>query len=190
MNAIKIIAISGASGCGKTSVVKLLAKEFNCPYLFFDDHTDKNTYPKEMKTWLDEGANVSKIKTPKFMSAINKLKTESDCQFIFIEEPFGRERDVFTHLIDGVVLLDVPLEICLARIIKRNIAYAHGNRNGDACSSITNFLMRYEEHLRDIYKEAVEQVRGNSDLIIEGTPTIESTVKIIADWLDRLKIGK
>jgi uridine kinase len=41
----KVIAVSGASGSGKTTMVKLLAQRLNCPALFFDDYADNNTYP-------------------------------------------------------------------------------------------------------------------------------------------------
>ncbi|PKG80650.1 hypothetical protein CXF85_21245 [Colwellia sp. 75C3] len=61
MNSTKVVAISGVSGAGKTTIVKQLAKEFNCPFLLFDDHTDKETYPENMKAWLKSGANVSLI---------------------------------------------------------------------------------------------------------------------------------
>jgi uridine kinase len=49
MNKSKVVAISGVSGSGKTTTIKKLAKEFNCPFILFDDHTDKDTYPHSMK---------------------------------------------------------------------------------------------------------------------------------------------
>lgn len=41
MNNIKVVAVSGVSSSGKTTIVKQLANEFNCPFILFDDHTDK-----------------------------------------------------------------------------------------------------------------------------------------------------
>ena len=120
MSNTKVVAISGISGAGKTSIVKQLASEFNCPFLLFDDHTDKDTYPQDMKCWLIKGADVSFIKTPKFVSALVSLLSNNRSQYIFIEEPFGKERDAMLPLIDYVVLLDQPLELCLARIIRRH----------------------------------------------------------------------
>ena len=176
---IIVVAISGASGCGKTSVVKLLSKMFNCPYLLFDDHIDKNSYPKDMKNWLGKGANVSDIKTPKLVDSLRNLILTSNSQFVFIEEPFGRERDSIASLIDYVVLLDMPLEICLSRIIKRNIE----NYGNDALAFIPNYLGKYEDHLRDVYLEAVNQVRQNSDLIINQVDSISVVTNTVANQL-------
>ncbi|GAC19992.1 nucleoside/nucleotide kinase family protein [Paraglaciecola arctica] len=120
MNNIKVVAVSGASGAGKTTIVKELADEFDCPFLLFDAHTDNSTYPKNIKNWLKNGANVSLIKTPRFVTSLESLISKNDSRFIFIEEPFGKERDSMSSLIDFVVLLDQPLELCLARIIKRH----------------------------------------------------------------------
>jgi len=180
MNEMKIVAISGASGCGKTSTIKKLSQKFNCPYLLFDDHTEKDTYPTEMKTWFDKGADVNAIKTPKFTKALNQLKIENAHQYVFIEEPFGRERECLTLLIDYVVLLDTPLEICLTRIIRRNI----NNASKDSYRFITPYLVRYEDHLRDIYQECVNQVRINNDLVIAERHSSELTSKLIGDWLE------
>lgn len=100
MNNTKVVAVSGASGAGKTTIVKQLANEFDCPFLLFDDHTDKSTYPQNMRNWLKNGANVSLIKTPTFVFSLENLILTNSSRYIFIEEPFGKERDSMSSLID------------------------------------------------------------------------------------------
>tara|TARA_R110002153_G_scaffold6556_18_gene30075 strand:- start:1126 stop:1680 length:555 start_codon:yes stop_codon:yes gene_type:complete len=179
MNNIKVVAVSGASGAGKTTIVKELANEFDCPFLLFDAHTDKSTYPQNMKNWLKNGANVSLIKTPKFVTSLESLISKNDSRFIFIEEPFGKERDSMSSLIDYVVLLDQPLELCLARIIKRHTEQP----SSDSICSISNYLDKYEDHFREIYISAVKQVRNKSDLIFNEVVSIKDTTDYIANWL-------
>ena len=181
-NKPKVIAISGVSGAGKTAAVKLLAKSFNCPYLLFDDHTDMRTYPQDMKRWLNNGANVSLIQTPKFVSALQALRSTNSSRFIFIEEPFGRERDSMSLLIDYVVFLDQPLELCLSRIIKRHTDNLTGD-NSASLSSIANFLDKYQDHFREIYIKAANKVSLNCDLIISGNISIKDTENTISNWL-------
>lgn len=184
---MKVIAISGVSGSGKTSVIKQLSKELSCSYLLFDDYinesinesSDENTYPKNMKAWFENGADKSSIKTPKFISSIRDLKQKNNEPFIFIEEPFGKNRDSISSLIDYVILLDTPMEICLSRVIMRNIKHP----SNDSLISIPKYLSMYDGHFREIYIEATNQVRENCDLIIKEVVSTELTAQLITNWL-------
>lgn len=182
MNKAQIVAISGVSGAGKTTIVKRLAKHFNCPFLLFDDYSEPQTYPEDMKRWLKNGANVSLIRTPKFVSALQTLSSTNNSPFIFIEEPFGRERDSMSPLIDYVFLLEQPLELCLSRIIKRHTDNLT-RENSASLSSIASFLDKYHDHFREIYIKAADKVSHNCDLIISGNVSIEDTENTISNWL-------
>ena len=179
MSQVKVIAISGASGCGKTTLVKNLADEFKCPSLHFDDFVVNNAYPANMKKWYENGANVSEIKTPELASALGKLIRNNNSKYVFLEEPFGRERDSISSLIDYVVLLDQPMEICLSRVIQRNI----DNPTPDSLNSISRYLANYDDHFRDIYIEAVNQVRGNCNLSIRDVISVQECTRLIGNWL-------
>lgn len=183
LSSSKIITVSGASGSGKTSVVRRLAVQYDCPYLLFDEHLDKNSYPENMKHWFEVSADVNAFKTPKLIDALTQLKATGHQKFIFVEEPFGRQRDAIAPLIDSVILLDPPLEICLCRLIKRNLEY----HEGELPSSIVQYLANYEDHFRDIYLECVNEVRQNCDLVIEQNDTIDLAIQSISQWLETQK---
>lgn len=179
MNTTKVVAISGASGCGKTALVKQLADTFNCPYLHFDDYVDENSYPNDMHKWLNDGASLSAIKTPNLVIELQKLLAHKKCKFIFIEEPFGRERETMRLLIDYVILLDHPLEICLARVVNRSI----NNPMADSLTLLPKYLANYQSYYRNCYLEAVNQVRNNSDYIISDLVSVEATANLVINWL-------
>ena len=193
---MKVIAISGVSGCGKTSVIKHLSERLSCQSLLFDDYTDENTYPSDMKHWLKSGADVSVIKTPLFVDALKRLKATynrpSVCNenpniercnseiyssdFILIEEPFGRCRSSIAPLVDYVILLDVPMEVCLSRVIMRNINHP----KADSLDAIPKYLSMYDDHLRGVYIAATDQVRAKCDLVIQDVDSIEATGNVIS----------
>jgi len=179
MNNTKVIAVSGASGAGKTTIVKQLATKFDSQFLLFDHHTSDDTYPNDMKKWFESGANVSAIKTPDFVRALQELIANSTSEYIFVEEPFGKERDSISALIDYVVLLDQPLELCLARVIQRHTDQADLH----SLNLIANYLANYQAYLRDVYISAVNQVRANSDLTINEVASIRDITNIISQWL-------
>ena len=176
----KVVAISGASGAGKTTLVKHLAKRFNCPFLLFDDYVDEHTYPINMKQWRHLGADVSLIKTPALATSIAKLVRSTRSRFIFIEEPFGRERKSISTIIDYVILLDQPMALCLARIIQRNVK----SPSTKIPDSLAQFLKNYEDHFKAIYITTVNQVRKNSDLIYNNISPVDILANDISQWLE------
>lgn len=176
----KIVAISGASGAGKTTIVKRLASHFSASSLFFDDFVEKTTYPSDMQQWYNLGADVSQIKTPQFTDALLDLKQTTSNHYIFIEEPFGYLRETMKDHIDAVVLLDTPLEICLARIISRHCK--HGTE--EDINNIDMFLIKYLAYFRNIYKITVEQIRESSDLVLSKEQSIDGAVDSICNWFE------
>ncbi|MFY8298962.1 hypothetical protein AAEU28_09360 [Pseudoalteromonas sp. SS15] len=178
MKQTKVIALSGVSGAGKTSVIKRLAEEFNSPTLLFDDFVEPDTYPLDMKAWLHQGANVSQIKSPRFTKALSELKVHSDSQMIFIEEPFGRERAEIAHLIDYVIMLDMPMEVCLSRVIQRHLTHSN-----DSSTTLSNYLRKYDDHLRDVYIRVSNKVRENSDLAVTELEDVVGLASMLSKWL-------
>lgn len=182
MNRAKVVAVSGVSGSGKTSIVKQLSATFSSPALFFDEYTDINTYPKDMKLWFKNGSNVSEIKTPRLINQLNHLIESCTDEFIFIEEPFGKCRDSISPLIDLVVFLDMPMEVCLSRLIMRNINHSEI----DSLKSIPKYLAMYDDHFRTIYIESSNQIRERCDLKVTQVESLESTANLISNWLQRI----
>ena len=188
MSKPQIIAISGASGSGKTQLVKQLAKAYQCPSLFFDDYVDNNTYPKDMHSWFLRGADASQILTPRFKTKVEALQNSLwGVEFIFIEEPFCRQRASMAGLIDHVILLDTALELCLGRIMKRSLV----SQQDSSSAQVIRYLANYEAYFRDIYLHSVNKVRNNCDLVVNGNTTSEVTVNTLSDWLDsKLCLGE
>lgn len=136
--------------------------------------------------WLESGVDLNEIKTPAFIRALEELTLSCGAPYIFIEEPFGRCRAQISKYIDYVVLLDLPLEVCLSRVITRNINTPHV----DSRNAISKYLHVYDDYLSAIYANVVEQVRHTCDLTVTEVLSLSKTVVLVERWLARQRISQ
>lgn len=178
--------------------------------LFFDDYASVSHYPKDIKKWLQDGADLDEWKTPAFIDDIKKLKSGTSItapdksrviepsQFIVIEEPMGRNRKKLKDLIDFVVVIDTPFEIALTRRLLRSINYtfpdgfSHNNEKQQNASIMLlkhfeDYLTGYVEYYRDLYVVVHKLTVQNCDLIVDGTlPTEIAAHKVIHEVKEKL----
>ena len=56
-----VVAVSGISGAGKTSVIRRASELLESAVgLYFDDYAAASTYPPDLKEWVERGANVDR----------------------------------------------------------------------------------------------------------------------------------
>jgi len=133
--AVVVVAIAGPSGAGKTTLVQYVAALLgDATEVFFDDYAAHSTYPENMSTWVAAGADPNQWQTPRLADDVRALRMGvpvlhpdgttllRPATYVVIEEPFGRERQEMAPLIDFVAAIDVPLELALARRLRRTIA--------------------------------------------------------------------
>lgn len=177
-----VIAIAGISGSGKTCITKSVAKHFRCKCLHFDDYVDKNTYPQDMLNWLEQGADLHQIKTPNFARAIRQ-HIKSNTGLLLVEEPFGTCRQEVAALIDKTILLDVPLAICLSRVIERRLKCASALNKGQ----VLRYLASYQAYLYQVYQNTYAQTKSVADTVINNQQQADTAVTDIIEFITNVK---
>ena len=198
-----VIAVAAIAGGGKTTLVLEAAKALDAAVLMFDDYF--RDYPVDMAKWLQDGADLSTWKSPQLASELRKLVSWQPVRsrrdgpmvepkpVIMLEEPTGRQRPEMAELIDFVVAIDTPLEVGLARLVKRtlghlDVAELHSlprediiQRLAGPLAFLQGYLRSYPDTGRLLYAEILDQVMGNCDLILDWRLPIEKQIRTMAD---------
>lgn len=187
-----VVAVSGTSGAGKTTLVKAVGESLgDAACLYFDDYATVSSYPQDMRAWIDAGAHPSAWSTPRLGDDLRNLKSGiavegprggrvEPASYIVLEEPFGRARPDVAGLIDFVAFLDVPLEIALARRLLRDLDGDAPRQPDGYARRLYGFLSTYVAVYRDAYVEGVRLARKSSDLEVDGMRTVEELADEIA----------
>jgi hypothetical protein len=187
-----VIAVGSVSGGGKTTLVKKTAELLNAPWLLFDEYKTVSQYPKDLRKWLDDGADMNEWKTPQFARDVAALKRGESVsspkegrvvqpsEYVVIEEPMGRARTEMAPYIDFVAVIDTPLEIALCRGVMRDAGHWLVDEPENATKTqlvesqrglwdyLRGYLGYYLYALRDFYSTQYEQAAATSDLVLDG----------------------
>ena len=192
MNQIVIIGISAVTGGGKTTVTQRLAEVLeDSVALHFDDYDDTNVHPDDLHRWFAAGADYDAYKTPVFTSHLEALKagrsirypigdkTLTPARYVVADAPLGRAHSDSGRLLDLMVFVDTPLDIAMARRILRDIDPQAGLTRGEARQYVIDELSGYLDRARTLYREFQVRMRTNSDMIVDGTLSIDDIVEKI-----------
>jgi uridine kinase len=182
-----VIAVSGQGAVGKTTLVKNLAALLSSSAtLFYDDYWKYDTtlrfpeYPNPQDCteypspaylrWINEGCSPNHwVTMPQFVDDLRALRTGRSVKpvadgrpieptpIIVIEEPWGRERDEISTLIDFVIHIDIPLDVSICRVIAQQSDY----------SSCVGAARCYLGQDRPFYM-AQQAVGRSADIVLNG----------------------
>lgn len=181
-----VVAVSGMSGAGKTSVVRQTVERLgNATALFFDDYIRVSTYPPDLMDWLARGADVDEWKTPQLAADLRALRTSGEFDYVVMEEPFGRKRAEMRGLIDMAAHLDVPSDVLLARRLLRRLEEER-HQFGDAVLDRVHQDLR--EHLstdRTLELAGAESAKASADIVLDGRKTLDEIVTRLVEEVER-----
>jgi uridine kinase len=180
-----VIAISGASGSGKSLFTKNLLKEFSVEgktvqilredhYYRSQDHLpmaerEKNNYDHPtafehelLVKHLHALKNWQSIEYPHYCykthTRLAQTETLISAPVIIIEGIMLLANDALQPMFDIKIFVDTPLDICLLRRLKRDIA-----ERGRTFESVAN---QYESTVKPMYHQFIAPSRFTADVIV------------------------
>jgi uridine kinase len=191
--AVVVIVVAGPSGGGKTTLVRHLAAVLgNATEVYFDDYAAISTSPADMPHWVATGADPNQWQTPRLVDDVQALRAGSTvvhpdgttvlqpAHYIVMEEPFGRERQEIAPLIDFVVVIDVPLEIALARRIRRTFSVGLEQWSAEQLlKHVDSYLDDYIAFGSTLYGAVNSRALASCDLAVDGRQPVEQLAEQI-----------
>ena len=207
----RVIVISGYVGSGKSTVAAKLSEILgNVPMLIFDHYEKFIEWPQDMRQWMQDGADPSRIQVPKMKDDLLSLldgrsiksplgdKIVSSANYIILEEPSGRERQEIREYIDLVVYVDVPQDVCVTRVVQRVLDMvvweAKGTFAGESKEDLVRQLdavamwINHYQKTRAMYMSGSSAVKQNADILVDGMKPVNEIASEILDTI-REKFG-
>jgi uridine kinase len=177
-----VVAISGMSGAGKSSVVRGTVERLgNATALYFDDYVARSTYPPDLLDWLARGADVDEWKTPHLAADLRALRSAGTYEFVIVEEPFGRRRAEMHDLIDASAHLDVPTDVLLARRLLRRLTEEREQFGDRLLDQLHRDLTEHLTTDRSLELAGAISSRAAADIILDGRKTLDELTETLAN---------
>ncbi|MGX1263037.1 uridine kinase [Rossellomorea marisflavi] len=170
----KVMAIAAVSGGGKSTVASCLNEKIqNSKVLYFDDYEFNG--PEDMIEWIDHGCNPNEWDLSPLIGDIKSFQTEP-LDTIILDFPFAYLHSETSNLIDFAVFIDTPLDLAMARRIKRDF------KNG----SVEDIVLDLDNYIaggRQGYLAMLHSIKPNSDLVVDGSLSPSEIASIIAQYI-------
>jgi len=177
-----IIAVAGMPGAGKSTLIRNAVQALgDAGSLQFDDYTRGSDYPN-IPEWVAAGCDPNQWISPGLGEHLALLKhglkvhtpntdrVIEPRRFMFLEEPFGRARAAVAANVDMVVVIDLPIDVALARRLVRDINTPQMTADPPAARDhVDSYCRRFLfESRRELILAGQRWALKNCDLLLDG----------------------
>lgn len=199
-----IVGVSAPSGGGKTTVVQRLQQQHpNSIALYFDEYDSipegANIHPQSLQQWVKDGGDYNAWQMPGLLRDLQRVKQgqtlQSQCDgtlitaqpLVFLDIAFGRAHAALRPYLDFMVYIDTPLDVAMARRIRRDGLEKNQYSAEEALQNIQAMTAAYLDWAREAYLALDRQVKPQCDLVLDGCQSVDSLAQhVLAAIKERL----
>ncbi len=201
---VVIVGISGASGAGKSQIAHELFQQLGNTRLkeqacvihedsYYRDQSDVVFEQRELTNYdhpdafehsllvkqLNAFRNGEPIQVPEYDYSVHNRSESTTLvkpsRLLILEGILVLHDPAVRELLDIKVFVDVPLDICLARRIRRDTV--------DRERSVTSILDQFETTVRPMYFQFVEPTKEHADIIVPRGGENKAAIQMLLDHL-------
>jgi uridine kinase len=158
----------------------------NAARLHFDHYVMLGNDIGDIAAWLEAGVDPNAVETPQFAADLERLRRRQSVQlpqdhgsvepadFVILEEPFGRSRDVMAPMIDLAVHIAIPHDVAMARRLLRTVGLRPQMGDPGLIDELEEQLRAFLAGGRDIYLALDIQAQAGADLVLDGLRPVEA----------------
>lgn len=186
----KVIGISGITGAGKTTLVKVLEVELQATIFGWDEFDEISKGPDDYVDWYKRGQHYNEWDYKSLADVLKYLKSGQSIlhpalgyllnptQYIIFDAPLGRLHAQTGQFIDVCIHIEVPPDISLCRRLIRDFKDSDKTKK-----ELLTELEYYLSHSRPLFFD--DELKTGADIIVDGMQTTENQVEKIKKYLNR-----
>lgn len=183
-----IIGISGVTGAGKSTLVKILAQVLNATVVSWDEFDEISTEPLDYVEWYYRDRNYEEFRREALASVLKTLKTNKivvhpvseqtlvPTKYIIFDAPLGRCHQQTGQYIDTCIHITVPLDVSLCRRILRD--FVDPVKTKEAMLEELSF---YLKHSRPLFFD--DDLRQTANLVVDGLLSPQEELEVVKHYL-------
>lgn len=198
-----VVAVAGPPGAGKTSLIQELAQSMgNACVIHMDSYETMTRKPiAEIAQWMQDGADIDAFAFPQLDQDLQRLRQGRTVieprtgreiaarKYILFETQFGKAHRATGQHIDLLIWLDTPLDVALARNVKKLtgsfLREQKPDKLGERLQWLDGYLDNYLRTVRTLMPMQKARVAAAADFVLDGAGSLPELIRHAAGEIVR-----